>query len=617
MKCVRGATGECVALVRCLSVGVVVSLVLATAVAGGSDSSGDAAAPTAETVMCVHDMMSQRQLTSSGGRRVITAVVPSVFGAVPAAAPRGVVGGAEDASQRESTSSSSSGSALSSSSVGSSKGSGVWEPLRVKVSTLDVSTPGQYCSAAGQTRPTYDGKSTVCTAADVLTAEKRALLLNTVLPAAIKLHTDRLMVNRVDGALKVERLTGDVCGEFTVPSQHLSSGVSDADVVVYVAAAPIPSGAGAWAVSCGYMGDGRPSVGVINIGPVVLDSSTEGAVRSVAHELLHVLGFSSNVFLSTKLVTEVPTLRGKSNVPVIATPTVLAAARKHYGCDTMVGAELEDQGAAGSSGSHWKRRSSKDDLMAPIMGVGRYTRMTLAVMEDLGFYKANYDKAETMVWGSDAGCSLFEEKCVVDGESQHASLFCTVRDTSACTSERLAVGYCSLGVLDTPVAEAYRYFADPRVGGTTDFMDYCPSIDEYGNTGCTDGDEVAMPGSFVSSTSRCFTADKLAVAAGGGYRNAVCAAVRCREETRTYDVRVHGAKRYVECPAGSSIRPSLYSKTFRHGMLNCPAYSEVCEMNANASYNLVGDGEDAAVGHVPALWSLLAAAVAVLAAAVG
>jgi hypothetical protein len=43
------------------------------------------------------------------------------------------------------------------------------------------------------------------------------------------------------------------------------------------------------------------------------------------------------------------------NVTMIVTPKVLEVATQYYGCDSMVGVELENGGSAGTTASHWER----------------------------------------------------------------------------------------------------------------------------------------------------------------------------------------------------------------------------------------------------------------------
>lgn len=46
----------------------------------------------------------------------------------------------------------------------------------------------------------------------------------------------------------------------------------------------------------------------------------------------------------------------KKEVQVVVTPRVREEVRKHYGCETLSGAELEDQGEEGTALTHWEKR---------------------------------------------------------------------------------------------------------------------------------------------------------------------------------------------------------------------------------------------------------------------
>lgn len=40
-----------------------------------------------------------------------------------------------------------------------------------------------------------------------------------------------------------------------------------------------------------------------------------------------------------------------------------------------------------------------------------YSRITLALMEDTGWYKANYSMAQTLNWGKNLGCEFVKKSC--------------------------------------------------------------------------------------------------------------------------------------------------------------------------------------------------------------
>jgi hypothetical protein len=95
------------------------------------------------------------------------------------------------------------------------------ESIRFVISTQDLELSSQYCTAVGDTRPDFQGATLTCAASDVLTAAKKDLLLNQVLPVALE---------RLAARIKVARLTSNLmvgsrgCSGFTVPAAHKSTG---------------------------------------------------------------------------------------------------------------------------------------------------------------------------------------------------------------------------------------------------------------------------------------------------------------------------------------------------------------------------------------------------------
>jgi hypothetical protein len=69
-----------------------------------------------------------------------------------------------------------------------------------------------------------------------------------------------------------------------------------------------------------------------------------------------------------------------------------------------------------SRDSHWETRIMNDEIMAYGQG-SALSSLTLALMEDLGFYVANYSGAECMFWGRGQGCEFVRSRC---GRSEDA-----------------------------------------------------------------------------------------------------------------------------------------------------------------------------------------------------
>ncbi|KAK7199408.1 major surface protease gp63 [Novymonas esmeraldas] len=459
-----------------------------------------------------------------------------------------------------------------------------WKPIRVAVFTYDIDDSSRYCTAAGQRRPDFTGKTVICGPDDILTEVKKQRLLEFLIPSAVRLHEERLSVQRERGNIVVDRSAyrASRCRDFSIPASHMRKGVADADFLLYVAAGPIPSGAIAWSLMCQKFRSGRPSVGVANVSPKYITNGQQ-RMRVIAHEILHALGFNFHVFEEQRMVGYADSLRGKSNVPVIVSPSVVAHARAHFGCSSQTFLELEDMGDEGTKLSHWKQRSMKDDLMAATSGSGIYSALTVAAMEDTGFYKGNYSMAEPMMYGRNAGCGLVREKCVINGVSQFPEMFCgsANRTNLVCSSDRLGVGFCRLVNHNSSLPPQFQYFLSATLGGDDEEMDYCPYVEPLSKTKCS-FDGGILKGSVYGAMSRCFDAPAGFAESGQfGAQYGLCAKVNCG--TTTYSVKVKGATMYTRCKPGTRLPLSLLSPTFSDGQITCPPYDSVCGIRVSTT----------------------------------
>ncbi|EKF27480.1 surface protease GP63, putative,metallopeptidase, putative, partial [Trypanosoma cruzi marinkellei] len=244
----------------------------------------------------------------------------------------------------------------------------------------------------------------------------------------------------------------------------------------------------------------------------------------------HSLGFSVELMKERNMLREVKGVRGKAKVLQVSSPKTVEKTREHFNCRSATGMELEDEGGSeGKGSSHWKRRNAKDELMAARDGIGYYTALTMAALEDTGFYRANWGKEEPMSWGNNSGCALLTEKCVTNGVTQYPEMFCTVkRSLRSCTSDRLGLGYCALKLYDAPLPPQYQYFSDPKLGGASDrLMDFCPYIELSDNAKCSNGNATVIRGSRVGPRSKCLKGDGLADSMG--LTGDVCAEVSCEK----------------------------------------------------------------------------------------
>ncbi|CAD2219417.1 Leishmanolysin, putative [Angomonas deanei] len=206
--------------------------------------------------------------------------------------------------------------------------------------------------------------------------------------------------------------------------------------------------------------------------------------------------------------------------------------------------EVDDDGARGTIGSHWKMRTAKDDLMAGYIGhVMFLSPMTLAYMEDAGLYTPDYDKANILPFGYGAGCNFVRKPCISDGVSAYPQYFPTSNSTRLCTSDYSAVGrVASRSSLCSD--KIYDYFGD-GVCNTHAYMDFCPYYGEWER----------CPTSDTEWTSRCFNIFDESGAA--------CLNISCDFDAQTYTV---GG---VTCAPGERV-------TLNGAVYRCLHFYEAC-----------------------------------------
>ncbi|EKF98790.1 surface protease GP63, putative, partial [Trypanosoma cruzi] len=112
-------------------------------------------------------------------------------------------------------------------------------------------------------------------------------------------------------------------------------------MVLYATAVPTFKPTFAWAMPCATLGPrGRPVVGVINYNPRHIENTSQH-IRVAVHEMAHALGFIVADMEGQALVKREVGVRGRSSVHVVNSRNTLEQARRHYGCESAPGMELE------------------------------------------------------------------------------------------------------------------------------------------------------------------------------------------------------------------------------------------------------------------------------------
>lgn len=446
-----------------------------------------------------------------------------------------------------------------------------WKPIRIRAYTQDLNDPSRFCTMAGDVRSILvSGKTTVCTAGDVLTVRKKRVIVQVAIPKAIKLHTDRLLVRRYHRRIVLPSSYAGYCSLFKVPKGHYTNGF-EGDVSIYVAARPT-IGNMAWASVCAMLTDGRPVSGVVNISPKYV-AETDFFVRVIAHELGHALGFQADILIRRGIMKQKGGIRGLKTSWLVDSEVAKRVARKHFNCSTAPGIEMENEGGPGVFATHLEQRNAVEDVMAPYGNLNYLTVMSLGVFASMGHYRVNFSRAEKTRWGLNRGCSFLQEKCLQEGKSKHPDTFCDHLWKSrlfTCTHDRLGLGQCSLGTHRTELPAEFRYFRNSRVGGKSRFMDHCPMVVQYNSGNCVNGQSKFLRGSEVGKGSRCVKGVNLKFS--NKDIGDVCVRTNCTG--KELQIRFLLDHSWQTCKPGATVQP--LGRHLWKGSIICPTREEVC-----------------------------------------
>ncbi|XP_026018022.1 leishmanolysin-like peptidase [Astatotilapia calliptera] len=385
----------------------------------------------------------------------------------------------------------------------------------------------------------------------------------------------------------------ETCLDATIPDDHLAgcdiypeadshkrtvlrpegAGVPDTDFLLYLHVQDTdkcraePSVL-AYAVHCQTDSHGRPVAGVVVICRDRLTGATyshQTTVQTVIHELFHALGFSKDLFStwrdcyssSSSQVGADCSPRGKashsdgSGHMRIYTPSVISALQKHLvSSDPELGGPLENlEAAPGRVSSHWESRVLQGSIMSAVLGdpsTVRIDPVTLAALQDTGWYTVDLSRAQSLVWGDGEGAMFGSLSTCQDNSS---SFFCT-GSGRGCHFLHLHKGEC----------QTDQYLEGCRVYKPLQNGSECWKKESSRWTA-----EDELSGESFGFDSRCFlsslsTQNQSQVSSSVEGR---CYRHRCTGPNR-YQIQVFGSE-WVDCPAGGNIQINGHN-----GAVFCP-----------------------------------------------
>lgn len=202
--------------------------------------------------------------------------------------------------------------------------------------------------------------------------------------------------------------------------------------------------------------DERPCIGIyyLNFGPLETTVLHNLFLHSTfAHEFTHILGFTGGLIpyfkdpvtgnsltdiVETKKITS--SNGGSETFTFIKTKEVVDFARQYYGCPTLTGMPLENNGGSGSVGSHWEKLFLPTEYMNPtVENPGIISGFTFAFLRGTGWYMTKVDAAQYYDWGKGEGCKYFSI-C----PSTKNGAYCAAKDKGqpVCSSEYYSKSVC-------------------------------------------------------------------------------------------------------------------------------------------------------------------------------
>jgi len=286
------------------------------------------------------------------------------------------------------------------------------------------------------------------------------------------------------------------------------------------------------------------------------------------HEISHVLVFHEELYadfidpntlnpLGLKNIVKSSKNEFDQKVDYIITKNVLEKAKKHYNCDTLEGVPLEFNGGQSAVGGHWSRKAMNTDYMiGRSHGENLISEITLALFEDSGWYKIEYDKANMFHWGKNKGCDFFSKNCVksstilnsltrvfekntlqgekflkklriiettkeagklsftsiiMNVETNYKKEYCEKLNQPTCSTHNMFRGYCGARLFNAILPKHEQNFSNARIGGFDNFVNRCPIVVEnkfsqkfYGGSCRYGSKEDLLPYEKVCKNCGCF-----------------------------------------------------------------------------------------------------------------
>ena len=303
-------------------------------------------------------------------------------------------------------------------------------------------------------------------------------------------------------------------------------------------------------------------------------------VMFLLHEITHILGFESSLFpyfnSGSQLITK--NINGVEK-KLFTGKNVIKYAKKHFGCDNIDGIELENQ----IGGTHWESRIMLSDYMIGFdYSEIVISEISLALLEDSGWYKINYYTGGLFRYGKGEGCDFLFNKCVTKGNVNFKKEFCIKNGERKCTAGHLSRGKCYMKRQFSQFEKYYQYYDDPLYGGLR-YTDYCPVPEDeyylfYYNNFC---DSNSRRNNYPSEFGEKYSENSICIESSlvpnnflnSNYdieKRTMCHEIKCDFQSNTF--LIYLADTFIKCPGYyAEINVEGYA-----GSIFCPDFNRVC-----------------------------------------
>ena len=388
-----------------------------------------------------------------------------------------------------------------------------------------------------------------------------------LMPAVIDYFQAAFQIKQaVSGTIKLSSTTKTVCG-YTTPSALWTGASTDYFLVVSSESDTTSS----WVASAGacYLASGtkRPIIGTMLFNLYYTTAPNGDALIHeknmylTMHEMLHALGFTMSSFKNF-IDADGNTLTNQfsyymldgSNRTILNVEPLTTKLRDHFGCSTLPGAFLENDGGSGTAGSHFERRHFLYEAMTSgvIQGL-RLSEFSFAVMEGSGWYMPNYTYADPFFVGKGEGCGFLYTSCSSSSILNYKD-FCGTASSRGCGIVGVAGGVCS---------------SDTRSDGC---KYYIPVLQYHcENADATSYARLSKYESYGRTVgSKCFNGNLTTSSATSN--TSMCFKYQCNGSGSSTTLKVYFGSGYFTCKAESTLKISGFS-----GYFQCPDPETFCE----------------------------------------